>query len=181
MITEKQFFQRLRQVAARRPAGDLQTLENVFDMVQIAWYRGDEGHLIYDIENYDEFHDRPDNFPKLMKHPGLAYFFDLTDSKVVLEDDTFTDNWVYDRPTKTLLVNLKRGSHEGLTSHLYEIHKGERISIGSPDNSESYLNEGLGFFLSSASSFATKGEGIRLNAQEKIIFKTVKFWESRNG
>ncbi len=170
MITEKEFFERLSAKIPRR-TGLHENREDLFAYIKLAW----EKVSARDIELHKELNESPRSAPELVKMQGLAYFYDLTQARIPLKDDTLCDNWVYDRGTETLIINLRCGAHQQFTAYLYCAYKGLKTAIYDQENSEKYITEGLGFYLSSCGTNPEKGEDVKLNAQEKIIFRGFHF------
>lgn len=86
-------------------------------------------------------------------------------------------NWHYDRATGFLLVNLRRGKHESLMATLNYLYTGQRLETAVA--SETYLNDGRGWFKSTASlGRALKGHNVRLSPTEARAFCDFEFYEN---
>lgn len=175
MITQQVFFDRLAEVAKPRPEGSNQSLDCVLEILKQSW--GIEDCQLEDFNHRMHTYSRSVDFPHLVKFPGYPYFFDLSpEARLAIADEKLTDNWVYDRPTKTLILNLTQGYHTALLTQLYTVHTGDRVTACAYERAERYVAEGFGFYRSSASNYAEKGKEVTLDAQEKTIFKSAKFY-----
>ena len=108
---------------------------------------------------------------------GIVWICRLNDVRQLLTNPALElENWHYDRTTQCLIVNLRRGRHERLSALLRELYRGTKGS--QETEAEAFLNEGLGWFLSSAScGRMLKGEDVKLNAQERIAFASVEAYD----
>lgn len=81
------------------------------------------------------------------------------------------DNWYYDRTAGVILINVRAGVHEALSSTLYQIYRGGPVALKCEDAADKFIEEGLGWFRS-ASSYGRpiKGPEVKLTAQERAVF-----------
>jgi hypothetical protein len=91
------------------------------------------------------------------------------------DDLLYSKNWVWDRTTQTFIWNIMSGYHEFLLSHLYLLYTGTENDARSHDHAGDYIREGYGFSLSSVGNNPHKGAEVKLTAQEKRIFRGLKF------
>jgi hypothetical protein len=92
----------------------------------------------------------------------------LVEAKVELEDPYF-NNFVYDRTTGVVLVNMH--SHCYSLDQLHHALSGEEHTYGT----DRYLEQQLGFYKSSISKTVYKNQYTRLNAQEQMVFRGLEF------
>lgn len=178
MISELEFLDKLRMTARPRPEGD--SMEDLIEMIQLNWgaETKNSDDIRFRLEENTISHSRI--FPGLFKYPGRAYFFNLgPEAQLAVADEDLCDNWVYDRGTQVLILNLFQGHHTGLMSKLLTAATGDHMSITGYERAEQYVQSGYGFYRSSASDWAEKGKEVTLNGQEKIVFKNAKFYRER--
>ena len=109
-------------------------------------------------------------------HSGLLELYDIGQARAALARTAFEfDNWHYDRTARVLMVNLRRGSHESLSGALYNAYRGRDAEHQVECAAESFISEGLGWFMSSVSNRPLKAANVRLDAQEKVAFQSVQF------
>ena len=111
-------------------------------------------------------------------YAGLLRVVDLSEAKAVFTEPGFTiQNWHYDRLAQVVLFNLRRGRHEALSAALTQAYRPE-LATGKDDrDAEIFLDEGLGWFLSSSSlGRLLKGKQVQLTAQEKLVFSSFQFF-----
>lgn len=76
-------------------------------------------------------------------------FISLEDVESRLSEGTI-GYWLYDRNTKTWIINMNRGSHEHLAGTLYGIFDDNTKAYTIERDAEKYIEEQLGFFISGA-------------------------------
>jgi hypothetical protein len=113
--------------------------------------------------------------PPLFFYHGNAIITDVTEGRDILNDESLAQNWVWDRTTQTFIFNISSGRHESLLGNLYILYSGNGDTIGNHDNAGAYIREGFGFSLSSVGNHPHKGADVKLTAQERQIFKGIKF------
>lgn len=177
MITVAQYLQRVRESAKAVDANEY-TVDNAVELLGICWDLDrtkvwlDEKRELYDM--------KPADHPMFIKMPGNALFYELGEAKAAIENDDLMDSWVYDRTTGIVILNMNRGAHESFTAGLFGLYKGTvdfKARWQIEDESERFLTEGLGFFLSSALYRPLKGANTRLTAQEKRVFQNQQFMD----
>lgn len=112
-------------------------------------------------------------------HPGLVIYASLPEALKLFENPSFSiDNWHYDKTAGVVLINLRRGTHEFLSTALLALYLPSNASENQDKDAESFLHEGLGWFLSS-SSFGKlmKSKNVSMSAQEKRVFSGWAKWE----
>lgn len=79
--------------------------------------------------------------------------------------------WLYDKTTRTWIINMNIGSHEVFTGTLYNIITHQYL--WEDDAAEKYIKEHYGFFLSGAMNMyiPIKDEFYNLSAEELIFDK----------
>ena len=109
-------------------------------------------------------------------HAGLVELYDIGQVRAALSRTAFgLDNWHYDRTSRALLINLRRGSHESLAGALFNAYRGRDAKRHIEQAAEFFVNEGLGWFMSSQAHRPLKSARVRLDAQEKVAFRSVDF------
>ena len=105
-------------------------------------------------------------------HPGLLKVCTLPQALVLFSNPHFQiNNWHYDRTAGVVLVNLKRGVHESLSAQLLAVYQPSRTTPSVEENAERFIDEGLGWFVSSSSiGKLLKGPNVSMSAQEKTVF-----------
>jgi hypothetical protein len=96
------------------------------------------------------------------------------EAREILNDDQ--NSWLYDRTTGMILV--PRSAHPNVAAILYHWHKLSNTPcfVDYDIDSERYIHEGLGWWLSSVSyNKVLIGPDIKLNAQEKMAFRKFEF------
>lgn len=79
--------------------------------------------------------------------------------------------WLYDKATKTWVINMKTGSHEIFAGTLYNIQSDEEL--WEEDAAEKYIREHYGFFVSGVMNMyiPIKDELYILSAEEVVFDK----------
>lgn len=93
----------------------------------------------------------------------------LEEAKVELNADSF-NNFVYDRATGIVLLNLS-GAHCDFLNSLYYALSGVEDCYGA----DRYLEKSMGFYMSSISDTVFKNENTKLTAQERMVFRGFEF------
>jgi hypothetical protein len=113
--------------------------------------------------------------------PDSVEFHDIGSAKIAIWRDD-VDNWIYDKNTSTLIVNLPYATHENILSMLYQYYVYGVDGIRGwfmDESAELYLKTGLGFYLSSIRGYgkpkATKSDNYIMSAQEKMVFVGTEF------
>lgn len=108
---------------------------------------------------------------------GLVEIYPLAEAHAAFGRSGFKCyNWHYDRVAGYVIMNLRKGVHEHLSAALWQCAHPEFtqpfVSIDeTEDMAEKFIEEGLGFFRSTASyGRAMKGKDVKLTAQEKTVF-----------
>lgn len=163
MLSEEEFLNRVKNKAS--PRDNPKEIDRILNSLRGAW--GNKEALLNEAKDF-----RSPNDQGLYRYDGLAYFFDLLELQEIMKDQTFLDNWIYDRRSKCLIVNIFMGHHETLMNYLYTIYTG-KSSDWNPfkeDRAGDYIRQGFGFFLSSVSMKPQKGENVNLSIVESLIF-----------
>lgn len=116
---------------------------------------------------------------------GLILIVPLSDFKSqILDNEYFNlENWLYDRVTGYVLVNMEFGSHESVAALLAQAYTSElkRGRIRSKDQgkyAEEFIERGYGWKCSAGTyGRILKSKDIKLTAQEKIVFKQFVFMD----
>lgn len=81
------------------------------------------------------------------------------------------NNWLYDRASGLVWINLEGGMHSTMMAALYILRKGgTTLSDWTCEQSDAFVLEGHGMFLSSVGDWGYKGSCMNLTRQEKIVF-----------
>ncbi len=177
MITQDQFIERVRSHSIPRRTG-IDDVDELMFLITRCW----------DIERCSSHLDEQSPFfvgrestthPKIFKLPGWALFFNLdAEAKEAVEDTNLMDSFVYDRTSKTVILNINRGAHESLMGYLFAAYTGKDISFSRRDcerAAESYITKGMGFSLSSAGNHPIKGHNVCLDFKEENVFESFEF------
>jgi hypothetical protein len=109
-------------------------------------------------------------------YAGIVEIFDIGQARAALARHPYNiENWQYDRTSRAVLVNLRRGSHESLSGALFNAYRGHDAEHRFEHAAEQFIADGLGWFKSSVSSRPMKAASVRLDAQEKAAFRGVEF------
>lgn len=158
-LTQKQFFERIRRTAPKRKKSEMDELMANLGQQFIVLKEGDA-----------EWGVIPTGF------------LDIGEAAPVVKRcniDTL-DNFVYDKATGVVITKLFGGGHQQFTYAMYALVTGKRMWKEYKDfekYADAYIEEGHGIVLSSVSSVPLKGRIMRLNAQEKRVFKDWTFRE----
>lgn len=110
--------------------------------------------------------------------------FDFIEAKKIIDSGNYRD-FFYDRATSAIMFNIT--AHPVYIGYVEMFYRECVDKKGSFDDffmahpndiikySEYYLEKGRGFYMSSVSDKITIGEGVKLTAQEKILFKGFEF------
>lgn len=94
----------------------------------------------------------------------------LSEAKELLDGQP--NNWLYDRASGLVWIDLQGGQHLPMCSALYCIRRGfTHIERYSGLNQDSFLKEGYGMFCSSVGDYAFRGMYFAMTPQEKIVFR----------
>lgn len=184
MITQEEFLKRLR-LASPFTGNRVIFTDNPEDFSKIPFVSEDQYAVptIDSVLSYiktdpftvkleqDEF-EIYDNPRRPRGLPGIVELYDLSEVKRVIDNPLVNlNNFFFDRGTNTFILNMRRGSHESFAALLYcHYNSGEHDFVNPENQAELYLNQGRGFFLSSASKWILIGRGVKMTAQEKRQF-----------
>lgn len=175
MITADQYLERVR-AAAKCIEDGFFTIDSKVTTLAIHW---DIARGMSNLEAKRDLLELPDNHPSLLKIPGWALFFEMNEAKAAINDHQLMDSWVYDRATGVVVLNLNRGAHESFTACLHELYTPAQLDFRSftksEEAAEQFVEEGMGFVLSSRASKPLKGKNVFLTAQEKMVFAGQNF------
>lgn len=128
-------------------------MESLTEMLEGFLFDPSEGHAgLLEVHPLDEVHDA-------LSRPGFK-----------------VHNWHYDRMAEVLLVNLKRGVHEGLSAALTHVYLPATRSLSQELAAERFISAGLGWFRSTSScGRALKNPDVILSQRERDAFRSVTF------
>jgi hypothetical protein len=157
LISEDEFFVRLRSVSKARPDGRIESFEWIQESIERCWNNSAKANNLSEVHNC----------------PGVVLFGEPNEER---NYNCYNfDNWVWDRPTGLFIININRGYHERLLGDLYLLHTGLTHSVADRDDAGSYIREGFGFALSSIAQYPIKGLKTELTDHEHIIFENMDF------
>lgn len=112
-------------------------------------------------------------------YQGLIEFCSLPEALARFNTPSLNlNNWHYDRKAEVVLINCLRGSHESFSAKLLALYAPEKATQNPDMDSETFLHEGLGWFMSSSSlGYLQKSEAVSMTAQEKRVFNQ---WKIQN-
>ena len=111
-------------------------------------------------------------------YAGLVEIYDLGHVRTLFDASGFKLlNWHYDRTARAVIVNLRRGSHDSLSASLFDAYRGRAAGMTQEGASEAYIRFGLGWFRSSVARHPIKGAEVKPDAQERAVFRGVRFHE----
>lgn len=166
LLTREEYLHRVRRALPAHHA--VRASEIVEGLRRRIGTLEDEEHLRRDIEAF------------LMDpeagHVGVLEIYDIEHVRAALSRPGHqVHNWHYDRSTRALLVNLRRGSHERLSAALYDAYIGAVKGEDGETSAERFIAEGLGWFRSSVGRAALRARLVILDAQERMAFQDVEF------
>lgn len=110
-------------------------------------------------------HDSWDNWTRQSKVVTLG------EAKKLL--DAMPNNFLYDRRSGLVWVDLQGGYHHGMMAHLYLLYSGSTDNrYWTSADGDAYILEGHGIYMSSVGECAYKGAKLELTRQEKIVFSS---------
>ena len=128
--------------------------------------------------NWPKWYDIEVENLQLILDNSSTEFHDISEAKKAVDDPY--DNWLYDRVTQTLIVDIEYAHHDQIMAGLYSMYSGNPHGYIDNEAAEKYLTSHYGFFISGARQgygewHAIKSASYRLDAQEKMVFKGIPF------
>lgn len=176
MLSAQEYLDRVRSLAKCQES-EFYTIEDQLEGLARCW---DIEHQMRNLEAKRELFDQvPTNHPMFLKLPGWALFFTLKEAKAAIEDDDLMDSWVYDRAAGIVILNMKRGCHEGFIADLFQLYSSAPLEFTTMAQNERYAEQfvtgGHGFVLSSVARYPLKGKNVRLTPPEMRAFQNQRF------